>query len=322
MAKIWCNASFNENATRRLQEGTREHELIAATPAGSSVLLAGGADPRLENAEIAFGQPNADQAARASRLRWVEVTSAGYTRYDTADFREQFRRRNACFTNSSSVFADPCAQHVLAQMLALSRQLFPAHRAQLETQNWDSDSLRYHSRLLTGQTVLFLGYGAIGRRLRELLAPFNVTVFAVRRRVYSEPGVNIISEERLSSVLGQVDHVVNVLPDNESTRNYVNARRLSWCRHGTRFYNIGRGTTVDQNALLEALRSGRLGAACLDVTDPEPLPRTHPLWTAPNCFITPHTAGGRHDQDEALVDHFLANLRAFEAKEPMTDVIM
>ncbi|HEY9154686.1 MAG TPA: D-2-hydroxyacid dehydrogenase [Opitutaceae bacterium] len=322
MAKIWCNASFNENATRRLHDGVGSHELIMAAPTGSSVLLAGGADPRLNDADIAFGQPNAEQAARSPRLRWVHITSAGYTRYDTPDFREQFRRRNAYFTNSSSVFADPCAQHVLAQMLALGRQLFPADRAQIESQSWDSETLRYNSRLLTGQTVLFLGYGAIGRRLRELLAPFNMTVYAVRRRTYSEPGVNIISEERLSSVLGQVDHVINVLPDNESTRNYINARRLAWCRPGTRFYNIGRGTTVDQNALLEALQSGRLGAACLDVTDPEPLPRSHPLWTAPNCFITPHTAGGRHDQDEALVAHFLSNLRAFEAKAPMVDMIM
>jgi phosphoglycerate dehydrogenase-like enzyme len=321
MAKIWCNASFNANATGRLQEGVGRHELIPATPNGSSVLLAGGADPRLDEAEIAFGQPNADQAAHAPRLRWVQVTSAGYTRYDTPEFREQFRRRDAFFTNSSHVFADPCAQHVLAQMLALSRQLFPAYRTQLEAPAWDSETLRYNSRLLTGQTVLFLGYGAIGRRLRELLAPFNMTVYAVRRRTYSEPGVNIISEERLSSVLSQVDHVINVLPENESTRNYVNARRLSWCRPGTRFYNIGRGSTVDQNALLEALQSGRIGAACLDVTDPEPLPRHHPLWTAPNCFITPHTAGGRHDQDEALVEHFLTNLRAFEAKEPMIDLL-
>jgi phosphoglycerate dehydrogenase-like enzyme len=76
---------------------------------------------------------------------------------------------------------------------------------------------------------------------------------------------------------------------------------------------------VDQPALIEALESGRLDAAYLDVTDPEPLPPEHPLWTLPNCFITPHTAGGRHDQDEALVEHFLNNLAAFEAGTSLTD---
>jgi phosphoglycerate dehydrogenase-like enzyme len=79
---------------------------------------------------------------------------------------------------------------------------------------------------------------------------------------------------------------------------------------------------VDQQALLEALQSGRLGAAYLDVTDPEPLPPGHALWTTPNCFITPHTAGGRHDQDEALVRHFLANLASFQRGGEMTDRVV
>jgi phosphoglycerate dehydrogenase-like enzyme len=107
--------------------------------------------------------------------------------------------------------------------------------------------------------------------------------------------------------------VVNILPDNPSTQGYVNARRLSCLPPGARFYNIGRGTTVDEPALLAALESGRLGAACLDVFVTEPLPPGSPLWTAPNCIITPHTAGGRHDQNEAIVKHFLANLAAFTA---------
>ena len=178
------------------------------------------------------------------------------------------------------------------------------------------------SRRLTGQTVILLGYGAIGRRLTELLAPFRMKIYAVRRSVRSETGVHIIPEEKISSVLPLADHVVNILPDNDATRNYVNARRLGCCKPGAKFYNVGRGTTVDQAALLEALNSGRLGAAYLDVLEPEPLPPEHPLWTAPNCFITPHTAGGRHDQDEALVKHFLANLAAFERGEPMTDRIV
>ena len=91
---------------------------------------------------------------------------------------------------------------------------------------------------------------------------------------------------------------------------------------GAKFYNVGRGTTVDQRALLEALRSGRLGAAYLDVFETEPLPPDDPLWTAPNCYLTPHTAGGRHDQDEAIVKHFLKNLAAFERGEPLVDRIV
>jgi phosphoglycerate dehydrogenase-like enzyme len=276
-----------------------------------SVLTPGQPDPALEPADIAFGQPNVTQSIEQSRLRWIEVTSAGFTRYDREDFREAMGRRNAAFTNSSSVFAEPCAQHALAMMLALTRQLLPSHRDQLTDQSWHYAERRADSRLLNGQTVLLLGFGAIGRRLAELLAPFHMKIYAVRRKTYSEPGIHIISEERLSSVIAEADHVVNVLPDNPTTLNYVNARRLGWCKRGARFYNVGRGTTVDQNALFEALTSGRLGGAYLDVMDPEPLPPSHPLWSAPNCYLTPHSAGGRHDQDEALVRHFLANMAAF-----------
>ena len=286
------------------------------------LLTAGAADPELAKADIALGQPNAADCLKAEKLRWVEVTTAGYTRYDTPEFREAFRARGAAFTNASGVFADPCAQHVLAMMLALGRSLLPSHRDQLTDHSWHYTERRYDSRLLTGQTVVLLGYGAIGRRLAELLAPFGMKLYAVRRSVRSEAGVHVISEEKISAILPLADHVVNILPDNAGTLNYVNARRLACFKPGAKFYNVGRGTTVDQAALLEALNSGRLGAAYLDVFDPEPLPPEHPLWTAPRCYITPHTAGGRADQDEAIVRHFLGNLAAFEQGGAMTDRVV
>ena len=311
---IWCNAKFSESATQLLVEGVRPHRLVFAGSGSASVLDAGAEDPALDAADVAFGQPHAGQCELSARLRWVSVTSAGYTRYDCEVFREALKNRGAAFTNASSVFAEPCAQHALGMMLALGRQLLPAFREQLGERAWRYTENRAASRMMNGETVLMLGFGAIGRRLAELLTPFQMKIFAVRRRVYSEAGVHIISEERLSSVIATADHVINILPENESTRNYVNARRLGWCKRDAKFYNIGRGTTVDQSALIEALESGRLGAAYLDVTDPEPLPPSHRLWSAPNCFITPHTAGGRHDQDEMLVRHFLKNLADFEQR--------
>jgi phosphoglycerate dehydrogenase-like enzyme len=318
---IWCNAKFNATAVRLLNEGVSGHRLTWAEEGSADVLAAGESDPALSAADIAFGQPVAADCMTSARLRWVEISSAGYTRYDTPEFQEAFRGRGAVFTNASGVFADPCAQHVLAMMLALGRNLLPSYRTQLTDHTWDYEERRRSSRLLTGQTVLLLGFGAIGRRLAELLAPFGLTLLAVRRKTHSERGVQIISEEKVSAALATADHIVNLLPENATTRNYVNARRLACCKRGAAFYNVGRGATVDQPALIEALQSGRLGGAYLDVMQPEPLPRDHPLWTAPHCFVTPHTAGGRHDQDEALVRHFLANLKAFETGAAMTDRI-
>lgn len=319
---IWSNALFSDAVMRRLAEGTRQHKLVLAANANASVLAAGTADPALAEADIAFGQPDPTQCTKLPRLRWVEVTTGGYTRYDTPDFKESFRARGAMFSNTSTVFADPCAQHALAMMLALSRLLLASYRDQLTDHSWHYEHRRYDARLLNGQTVLMLGFGAIGRRLAELLAPFHLNLIAVRRQTHSERGVRIISEESVSSALATADHVVNVLPENASTRNYVNARRLAWMKPGARFYNVGRGTTVDQGALLEALQSGRLGAAYLDVFDPEPLAPEHPLWTAPNCYISPHTAGGHHDQDERIVEHFLQNLEFFQRGQPLVDRIV
>ncbi len=319
---IWCNALFADAVMRRFAEGTRAHQVVHATNANTNVLAAGGADSTLATADIAFGQPDAAQCMNLPRLRWVEVTTGGYTRYDTPEFQESFRARGAIFSNASTVFADPCAQHVLAMMLALSRRLLESHRDQLGDHPWHYEHRRFESRLLDGQTVLMLGFGAIGRRLAELLAPFHMHLIAVRRQTRSERGVRIIPEESVSSALATADHVVNILPEKASTRNYVNARRLAWMKPGARFYNVGRGSTVDQAALLAALQSGRLGSAYLDVLDPEPLPPDHPLWTTQNCFITPHTAGGHHDQDERIVDHFLTNLDAFQRGAPMVDRIV
>jgi phosphoglycerate dehydrogenase-like enzyme len=319
---IWSNAKFNDSVMRLLTEGTRTHRLVLSRQASADVLAAGAADPALASADVAFGQPDASECLRWPKLRWVEVTTAGYTRYDTPEFREAFRARGSALTTASGVFADPCAQHVLAMMLALGRNLLPSHRDQLTDHAWHYEQRRYDSRLLTGQTVVLLGFGAIGRRLAELLAPFGMKVYAVRRSVRSEAGVHIIPEEKISAILPLADHVVNILPDNAATRNYVNARRLACFKPGAKFYNVGRGTTVDQTALLEALNAGRLGAAYLDVFDPEPLPAEHPLWTAPRCYVTPHTAGGRADQDVAIVQHFLKNLTAFESGGAMTDRVV
>ncbi|HEX2854634.1 MAG TPA: D-2-hydroxyacid dehydrogenase [Opitutaceae bacterium] len=319
---IWCNSKFSEPALRLLREGVASHSLVFTKQTSANVLAGGQPDPALGEADIAFGQPDPDDCRRYTRLRWVEVTTAGYTRYDTPEFKENFRARGAAFTRASGVFADPCAQHVLGMMLALGRQLLASHRDQLTDHAWHYLEHRAQSRLLTGQTVLMLGYGAIGRRLTELLTPFGLKLYALRRSLHSEGGVHIIPEEKMSTVLAEADHVVNILPDSEDTRNYVNARRLACFKPGARFYNVGRGTTVDHNALIEALRSGRIGAAYLDVFDPEPLSPQSELWSAPNCYITPHTAGGRHDQDEALVKHFLGNLAAFERGGKMQDRVV
>lgn len=304
---IWINVRLADEAKRLLIENTREHQLIWVESSTEVADAESGGE-----ADIIFGQPSVKDCCENERVGWVELPSAGYTRFDTPEFRENFQAREACLTTASGVLADSCAQHALAMMLALGRMLLPSHQVQLGDRGWDRQPLRKEASLLTGQTVLLLGYGAIGKRLVELLAPFKMKVYAVRRQTRSERGVKIISEANLSTVMAEADHIVNVLPENDSTRGYVNARRLACCKRGARFYNIGRGTTVDEQAMREALLSRQLGAAYLDVFETEPLPPAHPLWETPNCFITPHLAGSYANQDVETVRHFLANLEKYQ----------
>ncbi len=310
--KIWSNADLSEQGRDRLIEVTATHELSHVEADASDATPLHGFD-------VAFGQPNAEACAASPSLRWLAVNTAGITRYDTADFREGFRARGGVFTNMSSVFSDSCAQHLLAMMLALNRKL-PASWADQQQPAphgpaWTYMDRRDVSDLLTNQTVLILSFGRIARRLVEMLKPFGMKIYALRRRAYSEPGVHVIAEEQLSAVLPEVDHLVNILPHNASTDCYVNARRLALLKRGARFYNIGRGSTVDQNALMNALQEGRVGEAYLDVTEPEPLPPEHPLWRAANCHITSHTAGGHRHTERDLIDHFSKNLALFERRE-------
>lgn len=320
---VWTNHGFRPEAFTLFERGLHAagHRLIVSQKASASVLAAGHADPSLEEADVVFGQPDVAHALRCDRIQFIELSSAGYTRYDRADFREAMTTRRIPVTNASQVFADPCAQHVLAQMLALVRNLPPQLRNQDGPRAWRYLEDRFTNGVLTNQRVLLLGFGSIGRRLAELLRPFGCQVAAYRRQVRGDEEVEIIGEASLPSALAAADHVVNLLPETDQTRGWATTRRFAQMKPGARFYNIGRGTTVDQADLIQALESGQLGGAYLDVMEPEPLPPDHPLWTARNCFITCHIGGGTRDQDDKLARHFLGNLEAFLHRKPLVDRI-
>jgi phosphoglycerate dehydrogenase-like enzyme len=319
---IWCNAAFPEPAMALLRDGTRAHRLVLAGSQKINNLVGGAPDAQLEQADIALGQPDPDQVIRAPRLKWVQLDSAGYTRYDRDDVRAALRARGGILTNASSVYDDPCAQHVLAMMLAFARQLPQSLLNQQGSRGWPYADLRRNSHLLGGQTALLLGFGSIARRLAELLRPFAMTLIGTRRTPRGDEPIRVLPDSETDALLPTADHVINILPDNAATQRYFTAERFARMKATALFYNIGRGTTVDQAALIAALEGGRIAGAYLDVMDPEPLPPEHPLWRAPNCFITPHTGGGHHDEFEQIVGHFVRNLGRFERREVMADRVV
>lgn len=321
---IWTNHVFRPEALAAFEQGLRTagHRLVVSPTATASVLAAGATDPTLAEADVAFGQPEVAQAMASPRLKFIELSTAGYTRYDRADFRAAMTGRGVPVTNSSGVFADPCAQHVVAQMLALVRNLPVQLRNQDGPREWRYLNDRFSAATLTGSRVVLLGYGTIGRRLAELLKPFGCSIVAYRRKPAGDEGVEVVTDSGIGAALASADHIVNILPDSPATTGWMSAARLAVLKPGARFYNIGRGTTVDQPALIAALDSGQLAAAYLDVMDPEPLPPAHPLWSTKNCYITCHIAGGTGQQDENLSRHFLTNLAAFTSGGKLTDRII
>lgn len=280
-----------------------------------------GADA-FKSARIAYGQPNPADLKTAENLQWIHLTSAGYSEFDSDDIRTLFNERGIRLTNSSAVYDEPCAEHLLAMMLSLARCLPRSVKNQLNAKDWNQREQRFDAYLLKNQKVLLLGFGAIARRLAELLQPFDMEVSALRRHPSQEKTVTIISRDELSKVLSEADHIVDILPENDSTKHFVDREFLQQIKPGAVFYNIGRGTSVDQDALMDALHKGRLSAAYLDVTSPEPLPPNHPLWNTPNCHITPHSGGGYQDEFDRLLRHFLENLKAFEEGKELSDRVM
>lgn len=320
--KIFVDLALSSDALNLLGAETAGHQLLFPQAPATSVLAHPTPDPQFATADIAFGQPDPAAIAESKQLKWIQVSSSGITRYDNPRFRGLVTEHKIAVTNSATVYHEACAVHVLSFMLAQARSLPLALKTRTPNGSPEWNQLRNASSVLRDETVLILGYGAIGTRLAQLLKPFAVNVIAHRRRVRGDEGIPVVTEKELPDALGKADHVVNILPDSPETRGFFNATRFGSIKAGAVFYNIGRGVTVDQNALLSALRSKHFRAAWLDVTDPEPLPDDHPLWQQPNCFITPHVAGGQPQEVKALVRHFTENFKRFVRNEPLLDRIM
>jgi phosphoglycerate dehydrogenase-like enzyme len=171
---------------------------------------------------------------------------------------------------------------------------------------------------LTGKTVLLVGHGAIGQEIERLLTPFHVELLRVARTARTEPVVHAADE--LDALLPQADVVVLILPHTPESDKLIGARQLALLRQGALLVNAARGPIVDTDALVEALQAGRIRAA-LDVTEPEPLPEGHPLWSCPNLLLTPHVAGSTPQFGPRSLATAAGELRRYIAGESLHNVV-
>jgi phosphoglycerate dehydrogenase-like enzyme len=250
-------------------------------------------------------------AGRMPRLRWVQTLAAGPDVVLGAGFPD-----DVVVTSGVGLHDRPVTEHALALVLALLRRLPEAIAAQAE-HRWAGElgglqPLHPDGRVTTllGARVRVWGFGNIGQNLAPLLQALGAQVTGVGRSAGERAGFPVVAQDQLEAELGQTDVLVMILPATEATTHALDAARLAALPRHAFVVNVGRGTTVDEPALLAALTERRIAGAALDVTEVEPLPADSPLWDAPNLLLTPHAAGGRPVGGDELVGTNLAALLA------------
>jgi phosphoglycerate dehydrogenase-like enzyme len=245
--------------------------------------------------------------SEGSRLRWVQSTWAGAgEQYAAAELTSDELDRVA-LTTSAGVFAIPLAEFALLGLLAFAKDLPRLLRSQAE-RRWD----RFVMAELRDWTVLVLGAGGIGQEVARLASAFGAHTIGVKRTPGKVPHVDEVhSTDRLRELLPRADGLVVTLPLTAATQGLLDREALSLLPSHAVLVNVGRGAVVDEEALVEALRTGRLAGAALDVFAVEPLPAESPLWGLSNVLIAPHAAGQSVHDDERLVELFCDNLRRY-----------
>ena len=277
----------------------------------------------INTAEVLYGVPDhsgkalARTVAANPNLRWVHTIPAGGGAQVRSAHLDQDALERIVFTTSAGVHAQPLAEFCVFGVLAGAKEL-PQLQADQRDHRWAD---RRPLALLGETTVAIVGLGGIGKRTAELLNALGCRVIGVHRRQVDAAVDRIEPVEKLDEVFASVDAVVVCLPGTPVTEGMISREVLEHTKPGLTFVNVGRGSTVDEPALIEALQDGRVGLAVLDVTATEPLPQDSPLWDMPNVVLAPHTAAISEHEPRLIAELFVENARRFlDGEEPLNRV--
>lgn len=302
---------------------TRLTWLQTVAPGVTLVGTRGAEDGLIEvvDADAIIGYYTPDMIARGSRLRWLQLHTAGV---ETALRSVEIAERGILVTNLRRVASPVIAEHVFATLLSLSRKLNELSEHQRHGR-WAQHLIDTNTLgLLRGQTLLVAGLGGVGGEVARLAHAFGMRVNAVRMRAGAGcPFIDRIgSSADLEKLLVTADVVVNALPLTSETRGLFDTQRFRAMKRGVVFVNVARGASVVTDDLTRGLQTGHVAAAALDVTDPEPLPRHHPLWRMRNVVITPHVAGLSRASKHWSWLVIRENLRRYVHGEKMLSVVL
>jgi phosphoglycerate dehydrogenase-like enzyme len=293
------------------------NELRAAVPGVTIVapererLLA-----EVEDADALLGTISPELARVAKKLRWVQVYSAGVETYLTPEVRAS----PITLTNCQIIQGPNIADHAMALLLSLTRGLTQAIPRRAE-EEWGRGEYRLVE--LNGKTAVVIGVGGIGMQIATRAKAFGMRVIGVDPEdiPYTTAVDRMIPPDRLDTALGEADVVFVSAPHTRRSEKMMGPREFGRLKKGAYFIAVSRGKLYDTDALVKALDERRLAGAGLDVTDPEPLPKGHPLWKFNNVVITPHIAGGSDQVGNRRMELLTENLRRFAAGEPLRNVV-
>lgn len=280
-----------------------------ASAGGERVDSPGGADTLVW---LSPSLPDLESALHPG-VRWVQLKSAGIDHVIRSGLVDTTR----IWTCARGAYAEEVAEHGLTLMLAAARRLHEI----IPDRSWGEPGTRF-GRVFAGSKVTILGSGAIGQALIALMEPFGVHVTAVTRSGRKVSGADIsLPVTESDDVLDEADFVVLAAPSTPETVGLIDSRRLGLMSQQAWLVNIGRGDLVNTDDLATALSNGTIAGAALDVTDPEPLPDGHPLWSLPNVIITPHTSNPPTANSRTLAARVAENLRRLQNGEELVGII-
>lgn len=272
----------------------------------------------LNYADIFCGHPkvpvNWEYVVAQKRLRWIQSSAAGLDHLLVPSVVES----EIIVTSASGVLSDQVAEHCVALVTAWMRNLPVFFQAQK-----NKEFIRRPTRDLHGATVGIVGFGGVGRRIAEVMRSFKTTILAVDYFPFDRPDYvqMLAGPDELDSVLGKADVLVLSAPLTQATRGIINRNSLKNMKPGSLLVNMARGQLVVERDLVDALESGHLAGAVMDVTETEPLPAASPLWHMPQVIITPHVAGQSKWRSDRMTEFFGRNLSAYFKGVPLENVV-
>lgn len=278
----------------------------------------------VNSADILYGIPQVSPVELAKviranpKLKWVQIMAAGGGGQVKAAQLNQAELERVKFTTGSGAHAHALAEYAIFGLMCGAKDLVRLNQ-QKQRQEWSG---RWAMKQIAAQKILVLGLGNIGMEVVNKAKALGATVYGIDKQLNLRNGIDkIFSPEDINEAVKDVDAIINTLPGTDFTYHFVSKEVLKHVKNGITLISVGRGTVIDESALIPALKDGRIGLAVLDVFEKEPLEKNNELWYLDNVIISPHTAANNSNEEKFIAELFIKNLKKFINNEQMINLV-